>query len=158
MAANQEPHYLRAARLWLAARSGMLATVHEGQPHASLVTPGLSPDGAPLLLLSSLAAHTRHLLAAPACALLVTGAAETANPQTMPRLTLSGTAVQVPAAAAREAYLRTHPYAAAYENFGDFSYWKINVSTLLYIGGFAQAASLNVAAVQHEISGLLRAG
>ncbi|MDD2705283.1 MAG: pyridoxamine 5'-phosphate oxidase family protein, partial [Acidocella sp.] len=131
---------------------GTLATLHKGEPHASLVTPAVSADGLPILLLSGLAAHTRHLHADPACALLVTGTPADENPQTTPRLSLTGTAREVPADGVRAHYLATHPYAARYVDFTDFSFWKILIISAQYIGGFASASQLNVAALQHEIS------
>jgi heme iron utilization protein len=151
MAANQEPSRLQAAAALLrAARHATLATVHEGQPYASLVTPALDVDGAPVLLLSSLAAHTRHLRASPACALLFIGPAVDENPQTMPRLTLTGTARPVAAEEVRARYLQIHPYATAYAGFGDFSFWKITVSTSQYVGGFGNAGALDYSALQQE--------
>ena len=45
-----------------------------------------------LLLLSDLAEHTRHLRAEPRCSILVGGAAAEANPQTAPRVTVTGVA------------------------------------------------------------------
>ncbi len=159
MAANQEPERLAAAAsLLVAARSATLATVFEGAPHASLVTPALARDGQPVLLLSSLAVHTRHLQANPACALLMAGAAQNENPQTTPRLSLSGIAQTVPADEVRARFLEIHPYAMQYAGFGDFSFWKITVSTAQYIGGFANAGYLDFAALQQEISVLLRRG
>jgi putative heme iron utilization protein len=159
MAANQEQERLMAAAtLLLGARSATLATLHEGAPHASLVTPAVMEDGTIVLLLSSLAAHTKHLQANPACALLVMGSAQSGNPQTTPRLNLSGTARPVPADVVRARYLAVHPYAVQYSEFSDFSFWEITVSTSQYIGGFANAGSLDVAALQHEISVLLRRG
>ncbi|HYP63133.1 MAG TPA: pyridoxamine 5'-phosphate oxidase family protein [Acidocella sp.] len=159
MAANQEPGRLEAAAALLRrARCAMLATVHEGQPYASLVTPALDTDGAPVLLLSGLAAHTRHLRANPACALLFTGQAVDENPQTTPRLTLTGTARPVAADEVKMRYLQIHPYAASYAGFGDFSFWKITVSTSQYIGGFGNAGLLEYSALQQEISAQLDAG
>jgi putative heme iron utilization protein len=83
-----------AARCLLrAARAGTLATQTEDKtPFASLVTPAIAADGAVLMLLSSLAAHTRHLRADPQCALMVMGQAENENPQTAPRVTITGRA------------------------------------------------------------------
>ena len=49
-----------------------------------------------MLLLSSLAEHSRQLRAEPRCALLFTGPAEGTNPQTAPRVTLTGLAAPVP--------------------------------------------------------------
>lgn len=153
MAANQDPDLLKAASaLALAARSATLATVDKGAPHASLVTPAFDTDGQPVLLLSALAAHTRHLRAHPACALLFTGPPATENPQTAPRLCLSGEARVVSGGNMKETFLRIHPYAAQYVSFGDFSFWKVFVTTAQYIGGFASAHRLDFAALQHEIS------
>ncbi len=157
MAANQEQERLAAAAaLLVAARHAALATMHEGVPHASLVTPALDADGQPVLLLSALAQHTRHLRANPACALLVMGEAQSGNPQTAPRLSLNGIAQPVAGEDVRARYLEIHPYATQYANFSHFSFWKITVSTAQYIGGFADAAYLDCAALQHEISARLR--
>src|ERR1700679_4212009 len=79
-------------RLLRAARSGCLATSAAGQPFASLVTPACMPDGSLLLLLSRLAEHSRHLMQDPRCSVLVSGAAVSENPQTTPRVTVTGVA------------------------------------------------------------------
>ncbi|SDE22846.1 HugZ family pyridoxamine 5'-phosphate oxidase [Belnapia rosea] len=124
------------------AAAGTLATAAEGQPFASLVTPAMAPDGAPLLLLSSLSAHTRQLRAEPRCALLVTGTPESVNPQTAPRVTLTGLAEPVPEAevpALKARWLARHPYAAMYADFGDFALWRIRPGEALLVGGFARA-------------------
>jgi hypothetical protein len=157
MAANQERDLTReAAALLRAARSGVLATLQAGWPHASLVTPALGPDGSVLLLLSELSAHTRHLRADPRCALLVTGAAAGENPQTMPRLSLRGIAHPGGNDAARAAYLRHHPYAEMYASFSDFHLWTFRFEEASYVGGFAAAALLQIAALQQEIDTILR--
>ena len=131
-----------------AAGSAVLATQAEGQPFASLVTPACSPGFEPLLLLSSLSEHTRQLRAEPRCALLVTGPAEGANPQTAPRLTLTGIAAEVPAAEAtalKARWLAKHPYAALYADFGDFGLWRVVPQSGLLVGGFAAAHRLRQA-------------
>ncbi|MGO9817347.1 MAG: pyridoxamine 5'-phosphate oxidase family protein [Acidocella sp.] len=151
MAANQEA-LAEAAALLRGARVGTLATVHEGMPHAALVTPALDADAQPILLLSTLAVHTRQLKANPACALLVTGAAVTENPQTAPRLCLTGEARLILSERVRARFLAAHPYAAQYVDFGDFGFWKVFVHEVQYIGGFGRAMRLNFAALQHEIS------
>ena len=157
MAANQERNFVReAAALLQAARSGTLATTQAGWPHAALVTPALGPNGVVLLLLSELSAHTSHLRADPRCALLVTGIAAAENPQTLPRLALRGTAQPIVSDAARAAYLRHHPYAELYAGFADFHFWALNLEEAHYVGGFAAAASLQIAALQQEIDIILR--
>lgn len=129
-------------RLLRAARAGTLATSAGGQPFASLVTPATAPDGSPLLLLSGLSEHTRHLRAEPRCALLVTGPAEGANPQTAPRVTVTGLAEPVEDAALKARWLALHPYAALYAGFADFGLWRIRPQAALFVGGFARAVRL----------------
>src|ERR1700677_4003556 len=89
--AAESPRW-EARRLLRAVRSGCLATSAKGQPFASLVTPACMHDGSLLLLLSRLSEHTRHLAADPRCSVKVSGVAETANPQTIRRVTVTGVA------------------------------------------------------------------
>src|ERR1700688_2145520 len=159
MAANQERNFSREAAVFLGgARVGTLATTQSGLPHAALVTPAFDDDGAPVLLLSELAAHTRNLRANPACALLVAGPAADENPQTAARVLLSAMAVQGEDGAARKNFLKAHPYANLYSDFGDFSIWRLVVKDAHYVGGFAAASRLEAAALQHEIKSLLNDG
>jgi putative heme iron utilization protein len=140
-------HGFEARRLIRGAASATLATVAEGQPFASLVTPATSPDLSPLLWLSTLSEHTRQLKAEPRCALLFTGVAETANPQTAPRVTLTGLAEPVPEGevpALKARWLARHPYAALYADFADFALWRIRPGGALLVGGFARATRLRL--------------
>lgn len=136
-----------AACLLRAARAGTLATQHQGQPFASLVTPATAPDGTVLLLLSSLSAHTGHLRAEPRCALLVAGQPDGVNPQTAPRLTVIGRAEPERDPAWRAYWLARHPYASLYAGFSDFALWRLNPSEGHYVAGFARAARLTAAAL-----------
>src|ERR1700759_4014443 len=83
-----------ARRLLRGARVGTLATSTGGQPFASLVTPACAPDLSVLMLLSGLSEHTPHLEAEPRCALMVAGQPDSANPQTAPRVTVTGEATR----------------------------------------------------------------
>ena len=83
-----------------------------GQPFASLVTPACMPDGSLLLLLSRLSEHTRHLMAVPACSVMVSGASDSINPQTTPRVTITGMAEVISDPALKARYLTVHPYAS----------------------------------------------
>ena len=124
------------------ANAATLASSAEGQPFASLVTPATAPDLSPLLWLSTLSAHTRQLAAEPRCALLFTGTAEGPNPQTAPRVTITGLAERVPEAevpALKARWLARHPYAALYADFADFGLWRVRIGGALQVGGFARA-------------------
>ena len=130
------------------AGSATLATSAGGQPFASLVTPAPAPDLSPLLWLSALSEHTRHLAAEPRCALLFTGAAEGPNPQTAPRVTVTGLAERVPEAEApalKARWLARHPYAALYADFADFALWRVRIGAALHVGGFARAERIRAA-------------
>lgn len=144
-----------ARRLLRGAKSAVLSTQTAGQPFAALVTPAVAPDGAILLLLSRLSEHTRHLLADPRCALLVAGQAETANPQTAPRVAVTGTAAVV----ARDqpdhggllaCFLTWHPYAQLYAGFADFELWRITPGAGMFVGGFARATRLRGADLRSD--------
>jgi putative heme iron utilization protein len=135
-----------ARKLLRAARSGTLATMGDGgQPFASLVTPACAPDLSLLLLLSDLSEHTRHLRAEPRCSILVQGPAETANPQTAPRVTVTGIAEMMDDAVLKARYLAVHPYASLYADFGDFNLWCLRPMAALFVGGFARAVRIRQA-------------
>ena len=144
MATMQEPDiYDEARALLLNARNGSLAVIEAGMPVIALVTPALGPDGLPMVLLSTLSAHTRALATDPRCALMVVGTPAEENPQTSPRLSLTGRAEPVTGPEARAAYLAVHPYAELYIDFADFSLWRITIESARFVGGFARAASLD---------------
>ncbi len=142
------------ARLLLReARSGVLATAAGGEPQAGLVTPATDAGLDILLLLSGLSAHTKALEAEAACAVLVSGRAAGANPQTTPRISVNGTAEKLRRgtedyAAARARYLAVHPYAALYVDFDDFSVWRVRPEAALHVAGFGRARKLGGAALR----------
>lgn len=141
---------LQARRLIRAAGSATLATQAAGQPFASLVTPAAAPDLSPLLWLSTLSEHTRQLRTEPRCALLFTGEPDGPNPQTTPRVTVTGLAEPVTGAdqaALKARWLARHPYAALYADFADFALWRVVPGGAMMVGGFATAVRLRVAAL-----------
>jgi len=135
-------HGFEARQIIRAARAATLATQMEGQPFASLVTPACAPDLSLLLWLSTMSEHTRQLTREPRCALLFTGSAETANPQTAPRVTVTGLAEPITDLALKARWLARHPYAVLYADFGDFGLWRIKPQGALLVGGFARATRL----------------
>jgi putative heme iron utilization protein len=137
---------LEARRLMRAAGVATLATQQDGQPFASLVTPATTPGCEVLLWLSTLSEHTRHLLREPRCALMVQGPPAGANPQTAPRLTVTGLAERVEGdAALKGRWLSRHPYAEMYAGFADFSLFRMAVQGAHWVGGFAMARRFRAA-------------
>ncbi|MBN9509722.1 MAG: DUF2470 domain-containing protein, partial [Alphaproteobacteria bacterium] len=98
-----------------------------------------------LLFLSTLSEHTRHLRAEPRAAVMVSGPAADANPQTAPRVTVTGLAEPIEDAALKRRWLALHPYAAIYADFADFGLWRLRPLGALFVGGFARAARLRQA-------------
>ena len=135
----------QARCLLRAARAGTLATATDGQPYASLITPACGPDLSVLLLLSGISRHTRHLRAEPRCSVLVVGAQIGPNPQTTPRLTITGLAEPEPDPALKARWLALHPYAAHYADLADFTLWRIRPAAAIFVGGFASATRLKTA-------------
>ncbi len=144
---GEEPAFdplAEAKRLLRSIRSGALATLTaSGDPFSTLITVATDHDGSPLLLVSQLSAHTRHLDGDPRCSLLL---AETGpgDPLAHARLTLTGKAVKVTEPQARLAvrarFLAKHSKAELYADFGDFSFWRISMEQAHLNGGFARAA------------------
>jgi heme iron utilization protein len=128
-------------------RSAVLATLvpDSGQPFATLVNVATSPDATPLLLLSELAAHRRHLAADPRLSLLLYAPGR-GDPLAHPRLTILGRARRIEStehrAAARERFLARHPKSELYVDFPDFSFFAVEMESAHLNGGFARAAPL----------------
>lgn len=61
------------------------------------------------------------------------------NPQTAPRLSLTGTASPEPDPALKARWVALHPYAAFYADLGDFQLWRFRGETGQFVGGFASA-------------------
>ncbi|MEI7447029.1 MAG: pyridoxamine 5'-phosphate oxidase family protein [Burkholderiales bacterium] len=140
-----------AARLLVGARHAALATVEPGggHPMATRVAVALDADGTPLMLMSSLSAHSGALDADPRCSLLV-GEPGSGDPLAHPRLTVFGHASRVPRESAdgarvRERWLAEHPKAAIYVDFGDFAFWRVEIERASLNGGFGRAHRLTAA-------------
>ena len=122
-----------------------------GDPFATLVNVASAPDGSPILLLSQLAAHRRHIAADPRVSLLFY-LPKKGDPLAHPRLTLGGRAILVEDAAERAnlraRFLARHPKSALYADFPDFAFLRVALDSLHLNGGFGRAApGLTVAEV-----------
>jgi len=139
-----EPTYAERARtLAYLGHTGTLATLsrrHPGHPFASVMPYALDDAGRPLLLISAMAMHTQNLEADPRASLLVTQPAWDGDPLAAARLTLMGDVRRVPdtdTAAARDRYLARHARARYWVDFEDFGFWRLAITDLYFVGGFA---------------------
>ncbi|MDE8348619.1 MAG: pyridoxamine 5'-phosphate oxidase family protein [Acidocella sp.] len=142
--AQERDFYNEAVALLRTANAASLATAQDNVPFAALVTFALLADLSPVMLLSTLSGHTRQLKRNPACSLLVVGPALDANPQTAPRLCVTGTAAISDEPSVRAAFMAAHPYASQYADFADFAFWRMDITAAQYVGGFAAAARLDI--------------
>ena len=110
----------------------------DGYPYGSVVSYAVDDAGAPLLLISELAEHTVNASGDDRVSMLVAAAApRDGDPLGSARLTLLGRLRRVDdQAAPRGAYLERHPYASAYVDFSDFSFWRLAVEKCRFVGGF----------------------
>ena len=116
-----------------------------GWPYPSLVLVAFDHDGSPLLLLSTLADHTRNLLADGRVGLLFDGTGGLAQPLTGARLSVLGRAVRSDDPTHRARYLRRHPDAAFYAGFADFAIYRVTVERAHLVAGFGRIHWLSAA-------------
>lgn len=143
-----------AKKLLRATPAGALATLtrESGYPFASLTSVATDSDGAPLLLLSGLAHHTRNLRADPRGSLLLAEGGK-GDPLAHPRLTVVGRLAPTGDARARARFLRRHPKAALYADFPDFAFWRLEPEAAHLNGGFARAADYSGASLLTDLAG-----
>jgi heme iron utilization protein len=109
-----------------------------GAPYASLVLAAVDHDASPILLISTLADHTRNLMADARCSLLFDGTLGLDEPLTGPRVTLQGRAEKTTDPRHRARFLARHPGAAGYADFKDFAFWHMSVSRAHLVAGFGR--------------------
>lgn len=109
-----------------------------GWPYASLVMMAVDQDASPILLISTLADHTKNLLADPRASLLVDGTAGLDEPLTGARATVMGRLEKTADSRHRARYLARHPSAGMYAGFGDFAVWRMIVERAHIVAGFGR--------------------
>ncbi len=110
----------------------------EGWPYPSLVQVALDLDGTPLLLLSTLADHTKNIAADPRVGLLFDGTAGLAQPLAGSRVSVIGRAERSEEPRHRARFLARHPAASFYAGFGDFAIYAVSVERAHHVAGFGR--------------------
>jgi len=153
-----------AAGLIGASGHGTLAVLEPGSGHplASRTALASAADGAPVILVSRLAAHTAALEADARCSLLV-GEPGSGDPLAHPRIALIGRARRLERGSAegddaRERFLAVHPKSALYADFADFAFWRIEPERASLNGGFGRAWLLEGDALRQALRRALAPG
>lgn len=136
-------HGERARTLAASVKTGTLCTIAKdpaGYPYGSFVT--FAMDGAhPVFFISELAEHTKNFRADAKASLLVAEGGEE-DPLANGRVTLIGDGRRLEESAERErakaAYLAAHPNAEYYIDYSDFGFWRLDVDSVRYIGGYGR--------------------
>src|SRR5579863_8754347 len=138
-----EPSFAERARtLMYLGRVGSLSTLSRKQPgfpFGSVMPYGLDIHGRPIFLISTMAMHTQNLQADPRASLLVTQNDAEGDPLGASRVTLVGNVEPVPSdelASARSIYLARQANSKYWVDFEDFSFYRLEVVDVYYVGGF----------------------
>ena len=138
-----EPTFAERARtLVLLGRVGSLSTLsrkQHGFPFGSVMPYGLDDHANPVFLISTMAMHTQNVQADPRSSLLVTQPDTIGDPLGASRVTLLGNILPVPApevAEARKLYLARYADSKYWVDFDDFSFHRMDVVDVYYVGGF----------------------
>src|SRR5580658_425206 len=138
-----EPSFPERARtLVYLGRIGSLSTLSRKQPgfpFGSVMPYGLDERGRPVFLISTMAMHTQNLQSDPRASLLVTQADGDGDPLGASRVTLVGNVATIPegeTAGARKLYLERYANSKYWVDFEDFSFFRMDVLDVYYVGGF----------------------
>lgn len=140
---------IRLARtLMRSARHGAIAVLEPGTgvPLASRVAVATDYDGAPLILISGLAAHTPAIEADPRCSLLL-GEPGKGDAMAHARITITCIAEKIAREDPRHGriewrFLSHTPKAKLYAGLGDFAFFRLEPQRASLNGGFGKAFAL----------------
>lgn len=155
MKAPPEFHAASTAKtLMREARSGALATLMagSGDPYGSLVNVATAADGAPLLLISRLALHTKNVLADARVSLML-DERKPGDPLEGARVMLMGIAEKTESADARRRYLARQPEAEMFAGFADFAFYEVKLKGAHLVAGFGRIVDLTPAEVLTDLAG-----
>ena len=125
-------------RLDRAALATRLGSAPDSWPYASLVLVAADLDASPLLLISTLAEHTKNLALDPHASLLFDGTAGLDDPLTGTRVTVLGDLRPIADPALLNRFVSRHPSAVLYAGFKDFSLYRMTVTRAHLVAGFGR--------------------
>ncbi len=136
-----------------------LGAVQGGEPFVSMVPFAVEPNGGKLIIhVSTLAAHTKHMLENTRVSLMVMAApSPDVSAQATPRVTIQGVATQLDKASAeyeeaKAVYVERFPQSLDLFSFADFSLFSIAPTSARFVAGFAQAMTLRAEELRAALS------
>lgn len=131
---------------------GTVALRPAGHPFVTLVGVATDERRRPVLLLSSLAEHTKNLEACANASLLFADPTPAEDPLALARVTVVGECRRVPESeieAVRERYLAVHPEAKPWAAFKDFAFYRLEPTDLRIVVGFGRMSWLEGSALSN---------
>lgn len=139
-------------------KQGALATLSAagGDPYCSLVNVATAPEGSPVMLVSTLALHTRNFLADPRVSLML-DERRAGDPLVGTRVMIAGRIETINAdaelGAIRSRYLLRHPSAETFVDFKDFSFFRIAIRDVHLVAGFGRIIDIAGDRVLTDVAG-----
>ncbi len=112
-----------------------------GDPYCSLVNVATAADGAPLVLISRLAVHTKNIFADPRVSLMI-DERKPGDPLQGARIMLMGAAAATDDPDARRRYLERQPEADMFAGFADFAFYRVTLKGAHLVAGFGRIVDL----------------
>lgn len=137
-----------ARQILLQPNIASLGTISQEGPFVSLVLVAATEPTELVLLLSGLAKHTKNLAENPRCSALISATPEGAEPMASPRITVVGEVTKLPRDDDKEeraTFLKGHPNAAMYADFGDFAFYRLTVAEAHLVAGFGRIETITAA-------------
>lgn len=122
-------------------RATLATTLADGQsnwPYASLVLVAADFDASPLLLISTLAEHTKNLARDTRASLLFDGTQGLDDPLTGARVTVLGDLRPDPDPVRLRRFVTRHPSATIYAGFKDFALYRLAAARAHLVAGFGR--------------------
>ena len=123
-------------------KTGTLSVVdfETGGPFGALVNVATDQEHLPVFMFSTLARHTKCLMADARASLMVMELPDEGDPLTGFRATITGV-MEKAEQDLQARYIAHHPYAEVYAGFGDFGFWRMRPETIYVVGGFGKIQS-----------------
>lgn len=146
-----EPTYAERVRTLVhRAQMGTLSTLsakHPDWPFGSMMPYGLDEKGRPTFLISTMAMHTHNLIRDGRASLFISQTDSGGDPLDASRVTLMGETAKVPQDQlheVRDSYLARYKNASYWVDFDDFSFYRMDIKDIYFVGGFGAMSWVTV--------------
>ncbi|MFT7235348.1 MAG: putative heme iron utilization protein [Methylophagaceae bacterium] len=138
---NKSEQASQEARALFQSRCDGVLSTHSidlpGYPFGSITPYCINLDGQPVILISTIAQHTKNILADNKVSLIAYDP-QTDDAQAAGRVTYIANAIKTDDEAMAERYYRFHPNSRNFHNTHNFNFYTLDFVRVRYIGGFGE--------------------